>query len=81
MADQAEREAAPAGCPHLAQIRDVAPRTDGCEECLATGDEWVALSLCLTCGHVGCCWDSKGQHAWRHFYPPILPTDLPRIAL
>jgi CPA2 family monovalent cation:H+ antiporter-2 len=43
------------GCGHLAQTRPVVPRTRGCEECLATGDRWVHLRLCLTCGHVGCC--------------------------
>jgi uncharacterized UBP type Zn finger protein len=49
-------------------IRDVAPATpDGCEECLATGDEWVHLRLCMTCGHVGCCDDSKNRHARGHF--------------
>jgi len=25
-------------CPHFDQIRPVTPRTDGCEECLRTGD-------------------------------------------
>jgi len=55
-------------CTHLSQIDpNVKPRTEGCEECEKTGDEWVALSLCLTCGHVGCCYDSKGQHAWKHY--------------
>jgi uncharacterized UBP type Zn finger protein len=54
-------------CPHLNQIRDVTPGTDGCEECLASGDDWVALRLCLTCGHVGCCDSSKNHHATRHF--------------
>jgi hypothetical protein len=32
-------------------------------ECLAIGDEWVHLRLCMTCGHVGCCDSSKGKHA------------------
>jgi uncharacterized UBP type Zn finger protein len=55
-------------CPHLAQVRDVAPRTpDGCEECLRTGDRWVHLRLCRTCGHVGCCDSSPNRHATRHF--------------
>ena len=67
MAGRTEQEATPAACSHLDQVRDVAPRTDGCEECLATGDPWVALNLCLTCGHVGCCRDTKGQHAWKPF--------------
>ncbi len=56
-------------CTHLDQIRDVVPRTpDGCEECLQIGDTWVHLRLCLICGHVGCCDDSKNQHATKHFH-------------
>ena len=54
-------------CAHLAQIRAVAPRAGGCEECLKIGDSWVHLRLCLTCGHVGCCDSSKNRHATRHF--------------
>ncbi len=54
-------------CSHLDQVRDVAPRTNGCEECLKTGDDWVQVRMCLTCGHVGCCDSSKGQHATHHF--------------
>jgi uncharacterized UBP type Zn finger protein len=54
-------------CSHLDQIRDVAPKTRGCEECLAIGDTWVHLRLCLTCGHVGCCDSSKNRHATKHF--------------
>ncbi len=55
-------------CTHLDQIRTAIPRTDGCEECLRTGDGWVHLRLCLTCGHVGCCDDSKNKHATAHFH-------------
>src|SRR5215831_2657446 len=54
-------------CPHLSQIRPVTPHSEGCEECLATGDQWVHLRLCLTCGHVGCCDSSKNKHATKHF--------------
>ncbi|MDB6064117.1 MAG: hypothetical protein JWR26_325 [Pedosphaera sp.] len=54
-------------CKHLDQTKAVQPRTVGCEECLASGDDWVHLRLCLTCGHVGCCDDSKNRHATRHF--------------
>ena len=58
----------PPRCTHLDQIRVVEPRTpDGCEECLKTGSQWVHLRLCLTCGHVGCCDNSPGRHATRHF--------------
>jgi len=28
----------------------------------------VHLRLCLTCGHVGCCDDSKNKHATRHYH-------------
>jgi hypothetical protein len=55
------------GCEHLDQINDVAPRSKGCEECLALGDTWVHLRICLTCGHVGCCNSSKNKHATKHF--------------
>jgi uncharacterized UBP type Zn finger protein len=54
-------------CTHLDQVRDVRPRTEGCEECLASGMRWVHLRLCLTCGHVGCCLASEGKHSLAHF--------------
>ena len=54
-------------CTHRDQIRDVDPSTvDGCEDCLKTGDRWVHLRLCLTCGHVGCCDSSPNRHATKH---------------
>ena len=54
-------------CAHLNSIRDVRPKTPGgCDECLATGDHWVHLRMCMTCGHVGCCDDSKNRHARKH---------------
>ena len=56
-------------CTHLDQIRDVTPNADGCEECLKIGDTWVHLRLCLTCGKVGCCDQSKNEHATKHFLP------------
>jgi uncharacterized UBP type Zn finger protein len=55
-------------CAHLDQIYDVKPRTQGCEECLKSGDSWVHLRMCLTCGHVGCCDSSKNKHATKHFH-------------
>jgi uncharacterized UBP type Zn finger protein len=55
-------------CIHLDQIQDVTPSANGCEECLAMGDRWVHLRLCLTCGHVGCCDSSKNKHATKHFH-------------
>ena len=56
-------------CTHLDQIREVTPSNiNGCNECLAMGDDWVHLRECLTCGHVGCCDDSKNKHATKHFH-------------
>ena len=52
---------------HLSEIRDVKRRSEGCEECLAIGDKWVELRICMTCGHVGCCNSSKNKHATKHF--------------
>jgi uncharacterized UBP type Zn finger protein len=54
-------------CTHLNQVRPVTPSGEGCVECLKSGDTWVHLRLCRTCGHVGCCDDSKNQHARKHF--------------
>src|SRR5436305_15340306 len=55
-------------CTHLDQIQEVSPSGNGCVECLAAGDWWVHLRLCMTCGHVGCCDDSPNTHATKHFH-------------
>ena len=62
-------------CEHLSAFttrRDprsaVHPRSHGCEECLARGDGWVHLRLCMRCGHVGCCDDSPNRHATKHHH-------------
>ena len=68
---------APASCVHRGEMRDVRPNTQGCEECLKTGDRWVQLRLCLKCGHVGCCDSSRNRHATAHFQTtghPIMQT-------
>jgi len=52
----------------------VARTPDGCEECLAIGDEWVHLQLCRTCGHVGCCDSSPNRHATKHFHQTNHPV-------
>lgn len=69
-------------CPHLKEVNeDIKARTpEGCEECLASGDEWVHLRLCLSCGHVGCCDSSKNKHATKHFketHHPIIKSFQP----
>jgi hypothetical protein len=54
-------------CEHEVDLKPIAARTSGCEECLRSGtSSWVHLRLCLTCGHVGCCDSSPGRHATKH---------------
>jgi monovalent cation:H+ antiporter-2, CPA2 family len=54
-------------CPHGASVqRELTSAAAGCEECLKTGDTWVHLRICMSCGRVGCCDSSKNQHATRH---------------
>ncbi len=55
-------------CNHRDEINDVTAKDETvCEDCMLTGDSWVALRMCLTCGHVGCCDSSKNRHATKHF--------------
>ena len=56
-----------ADCLHLAQIREVTPSAEGCEDCLRIGGEWLHLRLCLTCGRVACCDESPNRHATAHY--------------
>jgi uncharacterized UBP type Zn finger protein len=56
------------GCSHLDLIREVTPSASGCEDCLKIGDTWVHLRMCLICGHVGCCDQSKNKHATQHYH-------------
>ncbi len=57
-------------CAHLDQIATppATAHSQGCEDCEKTGDKWVAVRLCLTCGHTGCCDSSKNGHARKHFH-------------
>ena len=67
-------------CQHLNDIHTRGANSDGCEECLKMGDEWVHLRVCMVCGHVGCCDDSKNKHATRHFHAtrhPIIRSKEP----
>lgn len=67
-------------CEHIAAILAVKPSADGCEDCLKIGDSWVHLRLCKSCGHVGCCDNSKNRHATRHYHAshhPIIKSHEP----
>ena len=54
-------------CSHLIQVSSLPePTTRECAECIAFGDSWVHLRMCLECGHVGCCDSSQNRHATLH---------------
>jgi uncharacterized UBP type Zn finger protein len=55
-------------CTHVGSMKITRTSTRVCGECVARGDTWVHLRLCLECGHVGCCDSSKNRHATRHFH-------------
>ena len=64
-------------CSHLDQVAAVAPSSDGCEDCLRIGGQWVHLRMCMSCGHVGCCDNSPHRHATAHFgsqHHPIIQS-------
>ena len=55
-------------CEHCETVdAELAATAQVCEECAATGDSWVQLRVCKTCGHVGCCDSSKNRHARAHY--------------
>lgn len=55
-------------CAHLDHVRitELPDSVEGCQECLAAGDPWLHLRICLECGKVGCCDSSPNRHASRH---------------
>lgn len=65
-------------CEHLRGAEErtsaVHPSSRGCKECLESGDEWVHLRLCMTCGHVGCCDSSPNRHATSHHHATKHPV-------
>jgi uncharacterized UBP type Zn finger protein len=56
-------------CAHLDAVEtlELPEPLAGCEECLKTGDRWLHLRMCLTCGKVGCCDSSPNKHASAHY--------------
>lgn len=55
-------------CRHRDHIKltTLPPSVEGCADCLAAGQAWLHLRVCLECGHVGCCDESPHQHATAH---------------
>jgi hypothetical protein len=56
-----------AECPDIAGITTVKPtHVRVCEACVQTGDSWVHLRTCQTCGVTLCCDSSPNRHASGH---------------
>ena len=71
-----------ASCSHLEGTELIEPPADvaGCKECLQAGQQWVALRMCQTCGHIGCCDSSPGRHATAHYHDtghPVMRSAMP----
>ena len=59
----------PKTCKHLAALTEIRPAHEYvCEECIKTGDRWVHLRTCQTCGKTHCCDSSPNKHATKHFH-------------
>jgi hypothetical protein len=72
-------------CSHIDQIRDVERGSEVCERCIALGDTWVHLRMCMTCGQVGCCDSSvslqrRNALSFRAIFSPAGSLDLILVA-
>lgn len=54
-------------CAHLAMARVFEPAVRECLQCVALGDIWPSLRMCLVCGFVGCCDTSVNKHMRAHY--------------
>jgi uncharacterized UBP type Zn finger protein len=61
-------------CIHLKEIKKFNNKVRVCEDCIKSGDTWVHLRICLICGHVGCCDNSKNKHATKHYHDTLHPV-------
>lgn len=67
-------------CTHLDHIQNITPQSNVCQKCVELGDTWPRLRVCLTCGHVGCCEQTKHKHAQKHYqetgHPLMMPLEM-----
>ena len=62
-------------CVHLAAIGSVKhAKRYVCEECIKTGDTWLHLRTCQTCGVTLCCDSSPNRHASKHAHASRHPV-------
>ncbi len=53
-------------CEHLQTLEVNPPDKYECDECVKTGDSWLHLRKCQSCGTTLCCDSSPNQHARKH---------------
>jgi len=55
-------------CDDLNNLKVTPAKEHQCRKCVDTGDTWIHLRACQTCGEVHCCDSSKNTHATKHFH-------------
>lgn len=65
-----------AKCTHLDQLIliPVEANEKVCQACVKTGDSWLHLRKCQSCGAVLCCDSSPNKHATAHFHASQHPV-------
>jgi uncharacterized UBP type Zn finger protein len=62
-------------CTHISSIKSLKqPKEHVCEECIKTGDRWMHLRTCQTCGVTLCCDDSPNKHMTKHYHQTKHPV-------
>lgn len=62
-------------CSHLTALTELkTAREYVCDECVKTGDRWVHLRTCQTCGTTLCCDSSPNKHATKHAHATQHPV-------
>lgn len=62
-------------CSHIKSIAALKqPDEYVCAECIKTGEDWVHLRTCQTCGVTLCCDDSPNTHMTKHFHKTHHPV-------
>ena len=65
----------PTICTHMSALTEIrTAREYVCEECIKTGDSWVHLRTCQSCGTTLCCDSSPNKHATKHFHASSHPV-------
>ena len=54
-------------CKHFNNFEPIRTDIYECKKCVDSGDSWVHLRLCQSCGQVHCCDSSKNKHGTKHY--------------